>query len=199
MPWLHGISDEIGLSLERRSFFDMQMKISSAKTLPELWQHLGEAMEMLGFMTSAIYLQQALKRKKWQFAASFDAKDERRKVPALHATVAMRQSPPDWHWCNPNQELDQHSRSLFRVEMDLQSDEGLTFGTLLMVKNQAVSPISHYTLKRIEHLKRSLVKALRRITLEAPQVKPVREEKLPLAALTPVILKNKAKYEKLKN
>ena len=160
IPWLNGISDEVGLSRERRSFFDIQLKLGGSRNVTELWRHMATAAEMLGFMTCAIYLQRPQRRNRFQYAVPVKDGGERRKVPALHATVAMRQSPPDWLWCNPEQDMDQHNRSLFRVEMDLQNDEGVTFGTLLLVKNQAISPVSHYTLKRIEHLKRSVVKAL---------------------------------------
>lgn len=169
VPWLNGISDEIGLSKERRSFFDIQVKIGATQNLPDLWQRMEEAVEMLGFMTCAIYLQK-VQRKKRSLRKLFDAGNDRRKTPALHSTVAMRKNPPDWLWCAPEQEMDEHNRSLFRVEMDLQNDAGVTYGTLLLVKNQAVAPVSHYTLKRIEHLKRSLIKALESIERQRVEV-----------------------------
>lgn len=204
IPWLNGIGDEVGLSRERRSFFDIQTKISSARTLPVLWQHLETAMEMLEFMTCALYLHKAQRRKKWQYTLPFDNRDERRKMPALHATVAMRQSPPDWLWCSPHQEMDQHNRSLFRVEMDLQDDDGITFGTLLLVKNQAVSPVSHYTLKRIEHLKRSIIKALDGIKKEKTLVAVPSKVVLPIEPLTSAplpseLLSEQSVFKKLKN
>lgn len=54
-------------------------------------------------------------------------------------------------------------RRLFRVEIDLCNDQGRNFGALVLLKNQAVAPVSHYTLGRIEHLRRSILKALERI------------------------------------
>ena len=54
-------------------------------------------------------------------------------------------------------------RRLFRVEIDLCNDQGRNFGALVLLKNQAVAPVSHYTLNRIEHLRRSILKALERI------------------------------------
>ena len=33
----------------------------------------------------------------------------------------------------------------------------------MLLKNQAVAPVSHYTLNRIEHLRRSMLKALANI------------------------------------
>lgn len=199
MPWLNGIGDEVGLSRERRSFFDIQVKISSAHTFEELGTHLGKALEMLGFMTCALYLQRARRRKRWRFAGISASRDERRLTPALHATVAMRQAPPEWLWHNPHQKLNQHSRSLFRVEMDLQNDEGMTFGTLLLVKDQAVSPVSHYTLKRVEHLKRSIVKALSYMEQAKVPVDFANETELPMTAFAVVAAHQPEVLEKLKN
>ena len=54
-------------------------------------------------------------------------------------------------------------RRLFRVEMDLCDHNGRTFGALVLLKNQAVAPVSYYTLKRIEHLRRSVLNALANI------------------------------------
>ena len=54
-------------------------------------------------------------------------------------------------------------RRLCRVEIDLCNDQGRNFGALVLLKNQAVAPVSHYTLGRIEHLRRSVLKALANI------------------------------------
>ncbi|NCC05782.1 MAG: hypothetical protein EOM37_17475 [Proteobacteria bacterium] len=54
-------------------------------------------------------------------------------------------------------------RRLFRVEVDLCNDRGRNFGALVLLKNQAAAPVSHYTLGRIEHLRRSVLKALANI------------------------------------
>ena len=59
--------------------------------------------------------------------------------------------------------MAQLHRRLFRVEMDLCDHSGRTFGALVLLKNQAVAPVSHYTLGRIEHLRRSVLKALANI------------------------------------
>lgn len=193
IPWLNGIGDEVGLSRDRRSFFDIQLKIGASETMPDLGRHMGTAMEMLGFMTCALYLQKAQPRKRWHYTVPLKSGDERRKTPALHATVAMRQKPPNWLWCSPTEELDQHNRSLFRVEMDLQNDDGVTFGTLLLVKNQAVSPVSHYTLKRVEHLKRSVVKALERMSRQ--EAKVVVPEKVQTPIVVPQFQYTKAQEQ----
>lgn len=89
--------------------------------------------------------------------------DERRHKTPLHATVVLRPDQPDWLWQNPDHSMAQLHRRLFRVEMDLCDHNGRTFGALVLLKNQAVAPLSHYTLNRIEHLRRSVLKALANI------------------------------------
>jgi len=199
VPWLNGIGDEVGLTRDRRSFFDIQVKIGSARTFCELWPHLEKALEMLGFMTCALYLQKVHKPRPRHTGELAVARNERRTTPALYASVAMRQSPPEWLWSNPHEEMDEHNRSLFRVEMDLQDDEGMTYGTLLLVKNQEVSPVTHYTLKRVEHLKRSIVKALTGIEKATNWAEANSKTVVPVPVFTPLDLKEKEAFEQLKN
>ena len=59
--------------------------------------------------------------------------------------------------------MAQLHRHRFRVEIDLCDHNGRTFGALVLLKNQAVAPVSYYTLNRIEHLRRSVLKALANI------------------------------------
>jgi hypothetical protein len=68
-----------------------------------------------------------------------------------------------------------------------------------VVKNQAVCPVSHYTLKRIEHLKRSIIKALQAIEKEKYQVDVFAETVLPVTALPPPGLVKVEKIDELKH
>jgi hypothetical protein len=68
-----------------------------------------------------------------------------------------------------------------------------------VVKNQAVCPVSHYTLKRIEHLKRSIIKALQAIEKEKCQVDVSAETVLPVTALPPPGLIEVEKIDELKH
>jgi UDP-GlcNAc:undecaprenyl-phosphate GlcNAc-1-phosphate transferase len=56
VSWIKGISDETGISRERRSFLNIQIHISSSKTLEELWENIIRAMEMLQFDCCMMYL-----------------------------------------------------------------------------------------------------------------------------------------------
>ena len=55
-------------------------------------------------------------------------------------------------------------RCLFKMELPLLSlDGGHHFGTLTLRKDLSKTPITHYTLRRVEHLRRSVVQALEKI------------------------------------
>lgn len=163
IPWLKSICDEAGFSRQRRKFFDVQIQINKSSTLPELWNNVEKALQMLMFTNCAIYLYNDGQKMGRQEKSG---KEDRRKIPALFSTITLRESSPDWDWTNPEIELDEHNRSLFKLEMDLNDEDGNKLGTLFMIKDQYISPVEHYTLKRIEHLRRSIIKALVRIQQE---------------------------------
>lgn len=166
LPWLNEISYEAGISRERRSFFDVQTKINSSTTVPELWENVSKALVMMEFVSSAVYLPQS----KALRLVGQEGTINRRKTPALFSTVTMRKTAPDWHWENPEIELDEHNRSLLRLEMEMHDEKHKSLGTLVMIKDQRLSPVGHYTLKRVEHLRRSIVKALLKIQKNEPNI-----------------------------
>lgn len=171
IPWLSSIGDEAGLSHQRRSFFDVQVQINKANNLPELWEAIEKALHMLKFINCAVYLtKNGAKRNSLRMTDRSANNVNRRKMPALTSSVTLRKTPPDWYWINPELELDEHNRSLFRIEMDLEDNNGNKLGTLLLVKDQRLTPVDHFTLKRIEHLRRSIIKALARMQTEPTAV-----------------------------
>ena len=163
LPWLRDVGDEIGLSRSRRSFFNLQLKLNAARTLDDLQRHLETTMAHLDISVAALYLAPDGKLAAERRTGPPAGTDERRQKTPLHATVVLRPNPPDWLWQNPDHSMAQLHRRLFRVEMDLCDHNGRTFGALVLLKNQAVAPVSHYTLGRIEHLRRSVLKALANI------------------------------------
>jgi hypothetical protein len=174
IPWICSILDEAGLSRQRRSFFHLQVQINKSSTLPELWHSVENALQMLEFVNFAVYLcnDDGLRMNRQENKGHDRRKKghDRRKVPALSSTVTLRKAPPDWHWINPELELDEHNRCLFRLEMDMNDEDGIKLGTLLMIKDQRLIPLNHYTLKRIEHLRRSIVKTLSKLQKESAPV-----------------------------
>jgi len=175
IPWLGSIIDEAGLSRKRRSFFDIQIQIDKSSTFPELWCGVEKASLVLKFINCAVYLHN---NGLYLNGEEKTVKNHnRRKNTALNSTVTLRKSPPDWYWVNPEMELDENNRSLFRMEVALTDENSNKFGTLVMIKDQQLSPVDHYTLKRIEQLRRSVIKALVRIQKQSATLSPEEKSK----------------------
>lgn len=157
LPWLNGISYEVGISKKRRSLFNLQTEIDGSKTISELWQNVEKALVMMEFVSCAVYLSE--ERTLRVVGKEPDIRN-RRKLPAIFSTVTMRKAAPHWYWENADLYLDEHNRSLLRLEMEMFDDDHKSLGTIVMIKDQKLTPLGQYTLKRVEHLRRSIVKAL---------------------------------------
>ena len=58
---------------------------------------------------------------------------------------------------------DIRKECLFKLELPLSYNENKNFGTLWLVKDLQRDAISHYTLRRVEHLRRTLVGTLEKL------------------------------------
>ncbi len=56
VSWIRELSDDAGISHERRSFLYQQIQISEAEDLDQLWRRTATTLEMLGFDVAALYL-----------------------------------------------------------------------------------------------------------------------------------------------
>ncbi|MBI9087527.1 MAG: hypothetical protein JEZ11_28320 [Desulfobacterales bacterium] len=82
------------------------------------------------------------------------------------ASVTLRQALPEFRWNRDGfdgQGGEALSRNLFRLELPLLMEENGCFGILVLVKDLRNHPSSHYALKRVEHLRRTLVRTLQDI------------------------------------
>lgn len=73
---------------------------------------------------------------------------------------------PDFRWMDDRlaKIKQEYSCSLLRIELPLISgNDGTFWGTIVLRKDVRNSPISHYTLKRVEHLRRSIVGTIERL------------------------------------
>ncbi|MBM9538633.1 hypothetical protein [Desulfobulbus alkaliphilus] len=67
-----------------------------------------------------------------------------------------------------------------KLELPLMDEEGHNQGTLWLIKDLGKNPISHYTLRRIEHLRRTMVQTLVKLQSEpvsAHQEQPALDQK----------------------
>ncbi len=135
LGWLRDLTDEAGLSNERRSFLNIQMQIMGSGNLDELWENICIALEKLDFDLAELHLE--------------------KEVPD-HDTCRRLQ------WVRPGREetLIFSGRCQFKIEMPLMAQSDISYGILWLVKDLQCSNISHYTLRRVEHLRRTIIGVL---------------------------------------
>ena len=139
--WLGDVSDEFGISHERRSFLNLQVGINSSQDFEALWENLCAAVEWLEFDMAEMRIAKGL--------------------PGSPANETC-------FWWNRNggrSELNEDEKLLRRktvmkLELPLTSKDNGAYGTLWLLKDLKRDPISHYTLRRVEHMRRSVIRAL---------------------------------------
>ncbi|MBW1911198.1 MAG: hypothetical protein JRJ11_16955 [Deltaproteobacteria bacterium] len=62
-----------------------------------------------------------------------------------------------------DRENDLIGESLLKLELPLLAEENKTYGTLWLIKDLKRDSISHYTLRRVEHLRRTLITTLQKL------------------------------------
>ena len=170
--WLRDLSDEAGISSNRRTFLSLQIDISRSKDINELWQHMTRALEMLSIDDAAFYLNKMLID-----GASRDQADrvddeiykERRVTPYHEASVVNRKSPPQlrWHRKEFNLEETLGGRCFLRIEIPLIGKTKINFGVLAILKDLRNDNLSPYVLRRVEQLRRSITETLDRLREDA--------------------------------
>ena len=156
--WIKELGDVSGISHERRSFLNLQIKTSQSRTITDLWENIAKAALWLEFDVATLYLSSPADRRKVSAMSN-----ERRKVPRVTASVTQRQGLPNFNWTREG--IDPHgqedcSRNLFRLELPLIMDTNRSFGTLVLIKDLKAQSVGHYTLQRVEHLRRTVVRTL---------------------------------------
>jgi len=165
--WIKDVSDEAGLSRERRSFLNLQLAICDSKDLEELWKNTCRALMMLDFDMSKI-----------KVANQANRGDRNPDQPAGHTdlgipgislpkreldNVGEADHDVEWTWTyngfDPNRYVCQEC--MFKLELPLLDDQNNNLGTLWLVKDLKRNSFSHYTLRRVEHLRRSVTRTLK--------------------------------------
>jgi UDP-GlcNAc:undecaprenyl-phosphate GlcNAc-1-phosphate transferase len=142
--WARDLSDEAGISHGRRAFLNHQLEISRACTLEELWQAVTASLEDLEFDCA-------------EFSCSYKEIAGKNQEERKNFTWRKRDD------CSPETLT---SACTLKIEMPLNHSKNSSchnFGTLLLIKNMEREAASHYTLKRVEHLRRSMVSTLIKI------------------------------------
>lgn len=136
--WFRDMTDTAGLTSERRSFLHHQLQIFYSLDINNLWENMCIALEKLHFDMAEIHIKQT-----------------------SSSLPSGSQTKMAWEREGFNGNITKDC--LFKVEMPLLDAKGKNYGSLWLVKDLERTALSHYTLRRVEHLRRSLIKTLEKL------------------------------------
>ena len=150
--WARDLTDETGISIQRRLFLQHQRRIASASDSKMLWEAVCVSLETLEFDYAELHFIE-------QQAALATGRSRRRFT---------------WTAAGKNKVSSDHQESFLRIELPIhnvlidKSDKvGVSnFGTLLLMKDMRHAATEPYLLKRVEQLRRSIVACLGKLTEE---------------------------------
>ena len=164
--WVEDLSDDMSFfGRDHRSFVGLLNSIVRSKNIKELWQNVVVALETLELDKGSLYLNAPIKIEKFtvQMRATSETKQtDRRETLPIESSVIMRKSPPELDWVRPPFEMEDYvcSRSILRLELPLLDKENAHLGTLVLVKDVGMKPLNHQTLRRVEDLRRIIIRKL---------------------------------------
>lgn len=133
--YLHDVTDVMGLAKDRRTFLNLQIAISQATDLDDMWARIIDALKALKMDEGEMLLDHEC------IGVSDDA----------HYA---------WRAREVGQEVGTCEYKVLSLDLPLVT-EHKSYGCLRLRKDLMHDPISHYTLRRIEHLRRSAVRKLK--------------------------------------
>lgn len=158
--WMKDVTEETGISRERRSFLSQLFRISRAGTIEEVWTGMEKVFALLEVDQCMLYLGNGWASGSFTQENPPENAGNRRITPLEMSSICLRDTPSDFKWLRPGFEPsnDSCSRFLYRLELPLTDTRShQVYGTLVMIKDGYHGTISHYSLKRIEHLRRAAV------------------------------------------
>ncbi len=146
--WFKDLTDDTGITYERRSFLNLQMEISQSEDMQSLWLNMINALERLKFDKAELHIK----------AGFSNHRDER----------LSGENQFIWRRNGFYSGKDIFNKSNMKLELPLQTDaqrqqEVKSYGVLLLIKDLQLDPITHYTLRRVEHLRRTILSTLQRL------------------------------------
>jgi len=166
--WVGDISDEMGLSHDRRSFLGLQVEASKSKNLDELWFYITRAAQILEFDIATLYLYGDADKtgsKSPPASPNEGHGTDRWKIDSSAHSVCMHESSIELEWTNPSFDRRNgfNSRSLMKLELPLQINGDTCLGTLVLFKDIRIGSFGYNILRRVEHLRRTIISTLEKM------------------------------------
>jgi len=142
--WLGDFSFVTGIARRRRRFLDLQISLTGACDMQELWEGICRALEELDmdYASVRLFTNPAETNKSWA------RKAPGARMPDMHceAQGTAEKNAPECKW---------NDKALFRLDLPLYAD-GRRVGEILLVRDLARAPMGHHTLPLIEHFRRAI-------------------------------------------
>lgn len=139
--YFRDVTDEMGIKRDRRTFLNRQIEIKQAKTTDELWDRVIEALEQLRIDDARMHFN--------GLSEKLDANG-----PYTWKAREISVEPSECEYC------------VLSLDLPLLNN-GKSYGVLHLRKDLVRDPITPYTLRRIEHLRRSVVNKIQELEEEA--------------------------------
>jgi UDP-GlcNAc:undecaprenyl-phosphate GlcNAc-1-phosphate transferase len=148
--WARDLTDETGISLQRRLFLQDQRKIAAASDPDTLWEAICVSLEKLKFdyaefhyIEQSAYAEQSRRSFRW-------AARQQDMVPSLPQECCLRIELPLYNLTGKKRKKEE-------------------FGMLLLMKDMKNTTTEPYLLKRVEQLRRSMIAALGEFEKTGPE------------------------------
>ena len=157
--WLKDISDELGISRDRRNFLNFQVDIYHSCDVKTLWVNICKALEKLGFDMAEMYLE---KKIIWQNLRKALEKMgfETSELPVMLIVKDDAENKMVWKRDGFNMNYDVCKECMLKVELPLMGNNGQSFGSIWLIKDVRRDAINHSTLRRVEYLRRTVLSSL---------------------------------------
>lgn len=128
--WLKDITDVTGISKDRRSFLSIQIEIGNSGNIGEMWERVSIALEMIRFDRANLVFHD----------------------PSTGGEGLRWELSPG--------KPEGGNGSDLKIELPLFNGKDNAFGVLTLRKNLRVEPLNMNTIRRVEHLRRSIETAI---------------------------------------
>jgi UDP-GlcNAc:undecaprenyl-phosphate GlcNAc-1-phosphate transferase len=141
--WFQDVTDVAGFSQKRRSFLSLQIAASKSQNMDDLWGYIIEALEMLNFNQAQLYLTMEPVRE-WKMEGN---------------NYLAKSKTAD----SENKVVDD-ADSILKFEIPLREyGANIFLGKLVLIKDLKLGYLQPYTIRRVEHLRRTLIPAIKRL------------------------------------
>ena len=170
--WLKDVTDEVGITHERRSFLNLQLELSRSADVNEAWLNVCKALDRLKFDMAEMNIKEmGLRAQGSGLKDKSEGKEEevtssKNRQGLEDSGIGGLKEKEKLVWAREGFDTanDITGASLLKLELPLLAEENKIYGSLWLIKDLKRDSISHYTLRRVEHLRRTLIATLQKLT-----------------------------------